>query len=87
MNVSLTPEIEQFIADQVDSGRYRSASEVVRAGMRLLEDQIREREARLELLRRAVDQGINELDQNKALPGEDVFSDLLDELNTDEASK
>jgi antitoxin ParD1/3/4 len=37
LNVSLTPALEQFIAEQVASGRYQTASEVVRAGLRLLE--------------------------------------------------
>jgi antitoxin ParD1/3/4 len=37
MNVSLTPELEQYVAKRVASGRYRSASEVVRAALRLLE--------------------------------------------------
>jgi antitoxin ParD1/3/4 len=36
-NVSMTPELERFVADKVASGRYRSASEVVRAALRLLE--------------------------------------------------
>jgi antitoxin ParD1/3/4 len=36
LNVSLTPELAAYIAGQVASGRYRSASEVVRAGLRLL---------------------------------------------------
>lgn len=37
LNVSLTPELAAFIAVRVASGRYLSASEVVRAGLRLLE--------------------------------------------------
>jgi antitoxin ParD1/3/4 len=37
MNVSLAPELERFVAESVASGRYRSASEVVRAALRLLE--------------------------------------------------
>jgi antitoxin ParD1/3/4 len=37
LNVSLTPALEQFIAGRVSSGRYQTASEVVRAGLRLLE--------------------------------------------------
>jgi putative addiction module CopG family antidote len=36
-NVSLTPELERTVDEKVASGRYRSASEVVRAGLRLLE--------------------------------------------------
>lgn len=36
MNVSITPELEQFVAARVASGQYQSASEVVRAALRLL---------------------------------------------------
>ena len=36
LNVSLTPELERFITARVASGRYQTASEVVRAGLRLL---------------------------------------------------
>ena len=42
-NVSLTPEMEDFIDGRVASGRYRSASEVVRAALRLLEEDERRR--------------------------------------------
>ena len=38
MNVSLTPELEAMIRQQVDSGRYNSASEVVREALRLLDE-------------------------------------------------
>jgi antitoxin ParD1/3/4 len=44
-NVSLTPELEALVDRKVASGRYRSASEVVRAALRLLD----EREQRLDL--------------------------------------
>jgi len=37
LNVSLAPELTTFIGSRVASGRYRSASEVVRAALRLLE--------------------------------------------------
>jgi antitoxin ParD1/3/4 len=36
MTVSLTPELRRFIEAQVATGRYQTASEVVRAGLRLL---------------------------------------------------
>lgn len=37
LNVSVTERLASFVADQVASGRFASASEVVRAGLRLLE--------------------------------------------------
>jgi putative addiction module CopG family antidote len=42
MNVSLTPELERSVADRVASGRYRTASEVVRAALRLLDEEEKE---------------------------------------------
>lgn len=49
-SVSLGDHFDDFIASQVDSGRYSSASEVVRAGLRLLETS----ESKLEMLRNAL---------------------------------
>lgn len=47
MNVSLTPELEKLVTDKVRSGRYNSASEVVREALRLLEEHDSARAARL----------------------------------------
>lgn len=47
MNVSLTPELENFISAKVESGRYHSASEVVRDALRLLEEREQARAAGL----------------------------------------
>lgn len=41
MNVSLTPELEKFVDDTVATGRYSSASEVVRASLRRMEEEER----------------------------------------------
>lgn len=41
MNVSLTPELEKFVAEAVASGRFRSASEVVRNSLRIMEEEER----------------------------------------------
>jgi antitoxin ParD1/3/4 len=38
MNVSLTPELEQFVDGKVESGLYNNASEVIREGLRLLKE-------------------------------------------------
>jgi antitoxin ParD1/3/4 len=42
MNVSLTPHLEDFIRQKVETGRYNNASEVVREALRLLDDQDRQ---------------------------------------------
>jgi antitoxin ParD1/3/4 len=46
-NVSLTPELEALVDSKVASGRYRSASEVVRAALRLLDERERRMERKL----------------------------------------
>ena len=47
MNVSLTTELEKFVSSKVKSGRYNSASEVVREALRLLEEHERARNVQL----------------------------------------
>lgn len=49
-SISLDEHFSQFLAQEVATGRYRSASEVVRAGLRLLED----REVQMSALRSAL---------------------------------
>lgn len=39
MTISLTPEFDEYVENQVKSGRYKSNSEVIRAGLRALADQ------------------------------------------------
>jgi antitoxin ParD1/3/4 len=56
-NVNLTDELDRFVATKVKSGRYENASEVVRAGLRTLEREERQYEARLAALRAAIDEG------------------------------
>ena len=38
MNVSLSPELEKFVGDKVESGLYNNASEVIRESLRLLKE-------------------------------------------------
>jgi antitoxin ParD1/3/4 len=47
MNVSLTPELDRFVSSKVESGRYTSASEVVREALRLLEEHDRARSTQI----------------------------------------
>jgi len=57
INVNLTPELEGLIRQKVSSGRYNSASEVVREALRLMEAQDELRALKLQQLRRDIRQG------------------------------
>ena len=59
MNVNLTPQLEEMVRQKVTSGLYGSASEVVREALRLMDEQDRLRNAKLELLRQDVRAGLN----------------------------
>ncbi len=57
-SVALSPHFESFIQKQVKSGRYNNASEVVRAGLRLLEDQYANAKMHHEEMRAAIAAGL-----------------------------
>ncbi len=59
MNVSLTPELEQYIQEKVSSGLYYSASEVVREGLRLLKEREQLQQIRLQELRQDIQTGLD----------------------------
>lgn len=61
MNISLTPELEQLVNDKVKTGLYQTASEVIREGLRLL----RERDQRVEALRRDVRAGFEAVERGE----------------------
>jgi antitoxin ParD1/3/4 len=68
MSVSLTPELEQIINTKVESGRYLSASHVVREALRLLEERDRTHGTRLEELRKEIQVGIDQADRGELGP-------------------
>ncbi|MFB9951469.1 type II toxin-antitoxin system ParD family antitoxin [Rhizobium puerariae] len=57
MNVSIGPRWEKFIEEAVEDGRYGSASEVVREGLRLVEEREAKLSALRETLRRSIEAG------------------------------
>lgn len=56
-NINLTPEMDKFVASRIRNGQYANASEVLRAGLRALEQDEQEDLAKLEVLRTAIDKG------------------------------
>lgn len=65
MNVSLTPELEAYVAGKVESGRYSSASEVVREALRLLEEQDATRTERAASFNRELERRLTRLDRGE----------------------
>jgi len=74
MNISLTPEIDSWVAEKVKSGMYKSSSEVIREGLRLLREREEQRQAMVEYLRHELLIGLRQLDAGKSSPfdGEQV---------------
>ena len=65
MNVSLTPDLERFVKDQIASGRFRSASEVVGEGLRLLAGSSQGESDRRTTLQCEVDAGLLQVNEGK----------------------
>jgi antitoxin ParD1/3/4 len=68
MNVSLTPELEQYVSKKVESGLYQTASEVIREGLRLLKDKEDLHQRKLAVLRHDTQIGIDQADRGELSP-------------------
>ncbi|MYB34667.1 MAG: type II toxin-antitoxin system ParD family antitoxin [Gammaproteobacteria bacterium] len=78
-NVALTPELSGFVDEQVVSGRYASASEVMRAGLRALQAH-----HDLDVIATRVAEALDQLDSGHGITGtlEQVLGDVLDAART-----
>ena len=75
-NVNLTAELDRFVLEKVESGRFENASEVVRAALRTLEREEQQYEAKLAALRRAIDEG-----DASGVAEDNVFARVREKLN------
>ena len=86
MNVSLTPELEKFVENEVESGLYQTASEVIRAGLRRLKEDQVARPPRspktLEELEAQLLQSLDRLDRGEGVEGAAVFRRLRKRIKT-----
>jgi antitoxin ParD1/3/4 len=80
MNVNLTPELEQLVQSKVKTGRYNSASEVVREALRLLEEHDQIRQLRFQEMRRRIQEGWDSLRRGEGVDGEEFMAQLEAEL-------
>jgi antitoxin ParD1/3/4 len=66
-NVNPTESFDVFVDEQIKAGSYRNASEVMRAGLRLLQQQTAEDGAKLDALRQLAKTGLDQLDQGRGI--------------------
>lgn len=81
-NINLTEHFDRFVEKQIGGGRYRNASEVMRAGLHLLEQQTREEKQKLALLRALAADGFDQLDQGQgiAIDDERQLADVISRI-------
>ena len=87
MNVHLTPELEKLVQGKVESGRYNSASEVVREALRLMEQKDELRAVQLQELRNRIDKGLSEAGRVEAADGDAFMQGLLKDLDSKESKR
>ena len=88
-NVNLTDHFDRFIESGVKSGRFSNASEVVREGLRLLEQREREDKARIEWLRAAAKEGFDDIDRGDfvTLRSAKEIDDFIDKLGKEASTE
>lgn len=87
-NINLTDHYHELVEELVASGQYQNASEVIRAGLHLLEKRAREDEEKVKLLRSLAQEGFSQLDQGKGLVlnGEDELREAVTRIGKRAAS-
>ena len=72
-SVTLGNHLSKFVDNKIETGRFESTSEAVRAGLRLLEQQ----ETQLDLLRQKLAAGEEQLDRGEGADGEQFMNELM----------
>jgi antitoxin ParD1/3/4 len=80
-SVALNDHFEEFIRKQVEKGRFNNASEVVRAGLRLLEDVEAEREEKLRKLDEAIARGLAEAEAGLGVPLDEAIESVRERIH------
>jgi antitoxin ParD1/3/4 len=75
-NIALTPHFDQFVQSKIESGRYQSASEVIRDALRLLEEREQLHPQSLAKLRRDIEIGWLQSENGDVVDGPSVFAEI-----------
>lgn len=71
-NINLTDALDRFVAEQVESGQFQNASEVVRAGLRALQAEQAERAAKIAALNAAIQEGLDDIATGRFVEVDDI---------------
>jgi antitoxin ParD1/3/4 len=77
ISADVGPQLESYIEELVTKGRYNSKSEVVREGIRL----VQEREARLAALHAQIEKGLADARAGRVVPAEKVYAQLRADIS------
>lgn len=87
MTVELTPELEQLVNARVESGRYGSASEVVKDALLHLDQEDELSRLRLAAFHARLDRSLAEAERGELYDGEAYMKELLDGLEDEEPER
>lgn len=79
ISAELGKPLETYVTQLIESGRYGSKSEVLREGVRLIQD----RETRLAALDASIARGLGDMDAGRTKPAEEVFDRLAEKIRCD----
>jgi antitoxin ParD1/3/4 len=75
-NIALTPHFDRLVKQKIASGRYQSASEVVRDALRLLEERDQDRKRQNSRLSRDIEIGWQQSERGELIDGPSVFEEI-----------
>lgn len=81
-NINLTDALDRFVAEQVASGQFQNASEVVRAGLRALKAEQEARAAKIEALQEAIQAGFDSVKRGAGIVVDDIDA-YFDRINAE----
>ena len=80
MNISLSPDLEKYIHNKIDSGLFSSASEVIQESLRLMHTYDDVQSQRIKQLNQAIDIGLDDLAAGKTISGTESYQRLKQKI-------
>ena len=74
MHISLTPQLEDYVRECVQEGRFSSTSEVIREGLRLLIDRENNQPKKLAALQENIQIGLEQIDRGETVSMDELFT-------------